>query len=122
MAQGFHAFLLFVIIGTYSWHECKALPVPVNNIVRVQGPEDSWPEVYPESFVTIGGTYGDANSLLVFKADGVYNGHPIYKSKSQGWTIYYRKAGYWVRDFNAVGEEWAGTVGIKRDGLFSANV
>ena len=69
-----------------------------------------------------GGTYGDANSLLVFRADGVYNGHPIYKSESQGWTIYYRKAGYWVRDFNAVGDEWAGTVGIKRDGLFSANV
>lgn len=97
-----------------------ALPVPYNDI-RIQGPHESWPGVYPQSFVTIGGTYGSTTQLEVVTADGVLNGRPIYKSANGGWSIYYRSAGYWARDFNDVSDEWDGTVGIQ-DNLFASTV
>ena len=67
------------------------------------GPEAAWPGVYPASITTIGGTYGKSHYNGVFTADG-----PVYKNR--GWSIYYRKSGYWVTDFNDVSEDWDGTV------------
>lgn len=118
MAQGLHVFLLFIIIGAYTW-QCMALPVPLDDI-RIQkgGPEGAWPGVYPQTIVVIGGTYA-SSSNGVYTADGTYNNRPIYKKGR--WSIYYRKAGYWVTDFNAVSEDWKGTVGIQNT-LFPSNV
>ena len=97
-----------------------ALPVPADGI-RIQqgGPEAAWPGVYPESIVSIGGTYGESTNG-VFTADGTFNDRLVYKRG--GWSIYYRKKlGYWVRDFNDVSEDWSGTVGIQRT-LFPSEV
>ena len=120
MARGLYVFLLFTIIGAYTW-QCMALPVPLDGI-RIQqgGPEAAWPGVYPESIVVIGGTYaGSSNG--VYTADGTYNDRPVYKLENGGWSIYYRKSGYWVTDFNAVSEDWDGTVGIQKT-LFPSEV
>ena len=118
MAQGLHVFLLFVIIGTYAW-QCTALPVPLDGMQQ-GGPEGAWPRVYPQTIVVIGGTYA-SSSNGVYTADGTYNNRPIYKLKNGRWSIYYRKAGYWVTDFNAVSEDWDGTVGIQST-LFPSDV
>ena len=84
------------------------------------GPEAAWPDVYPATITTIGGTYGSHYNTGVFTADGTYNDHPIYKNGA--WSIYYRTAlNMWVLDFNDVSEDWDGTVGIQTT-LFHSDV
>lgn len=45
-------------------------------------------------------------------ADFLFNGSPVYQKESGGyiWSLYRRQNGYWYLDFNALDEEWDGTV------------
>lgn len=118
MIRFLHIFV-FTVIGSCVCVALAEMPKShLGDAVRIQGPEDNWPGVYPESIVTIGGVYSNrANG--VYHAEGTYNSHPIYKY--EGWSIYYREAGYWALDFNDISEEWAGTVATQ-DQLFASTV
>lgn len=113
--------LLFTIIGAYTCAAVTEMPEPGDVQRMRRSATENWPSVFPDSIVLIGGVYRDrANG--VYKVQGVYNDRPIYKGgRNNAWSVYYRKAGYWVLDFNDVSEKWSGTVAIQKT-LFASEV
>ena len=45
-----------------------------------------------------------------FVFSGAYDGYPVFTHQTSGWKIYRRGNGSWFMDFNAVSEDWDGTV------------
>lgn len=123
MARLLHI-LLFLTIGVCTCMAVTEMPVPGDAKRMRRGPEDNWPSIYPKSFTVIGGVYpGHSNGEYTIQ--GTYNDRPLYKGGNSNWSIYYRTSGYatnkWVLDFNAVSEDWDGTVAIKST-LFGSDV
>ena len=117
--------LLFLTIGVCTCMAVTEMPVPGDAKRMRRGPEDNWPDIYPDSFTVKGGVYpGHSNGEYV-ATDDYYNDRPVYKGGRSNWSIYFRTSGYaankWVLDFNDVSEEWDGTVAIKST-LFSSEV
>lgn len=57
--------------------------------------------------------YANSGSAGDYKYLGqLYNSAPVYQltSGSTTWSLYKRATGYWVVDFNAISEDWDGTV------------
>jgi hypothetical protein len=65
----------------------------------------------PSDSVFAGGMPYSASSdgQYVFSGQN-YQGAPVYENVNSGWAMYRRADGKWYVDFNAVSEDWSGTI------------
>lgn len=67
-----------------------------------------------------GAAYSSSTTgTYTFNGQTVYNGAPVFQRQdgSTTWSIYRRANGLWYLDFDAVSEEWSGTVEIGPDSM-----
>lgn len=60
-----------------------------------------------------GAAYSNLGSAGEYLFTGqLYNNAPVYQRQGSGitWSLYKRANGYWYVDFNAISEDWDGTV------------
>lgn len=77
--------------------------------------DDSTDAASPVDSIVIGGAAYSSYTTGTYTFDGqVYNGKPVFQRQAGGytWSVYQRSNGRWYLDFDAVGEDWSGTVEI----------
>lgn len=79
---------------------------------------------YPESFLLKGGPYYWETNGKYIATDTFYNNYPVYvgpMGKKVVYSVYFRKSGVWVLDYNEVDEEQSGDVASMKT-LFSDKI
>jgi hypothetical protein len=65
----------------------------------------------PTDIVAVGGMpYGSSTDGQFMFTGTFYQGAPVYEHETSGWSMYRRADGKWYVDFNAVDEDWSGTI------------